>query len=486
LLSYHRPLFFNEQVELKYRVKLIVIKNNRIFFVLVSLLILIGCIYHPMRLLERFDPDVQGFAFIIPNQDVPAGVDGLRASDCGRCHQTIYMEWKNSTHASALHDIQFQSELTKHDSPKWLCLNCHIPVQNQRESIITGLSNNDIFAPIKTANPHFDSDLQQEGVTCVTCHVRTDEKTGDSYIIGPNGSQFATHPVKQDRDFLRNICQRCHNPQGRPLTENLVCWFTTTRELAEGQENLMDLHGGKRDCVDCHLPEQKRLVADNFTSLPAREVNLHHWTGSGVPKWYDGYDELLARGYKPGLDVRVVLGDHAKSDSDVTLSISLKNARSGHYLSTGDPERSIVVVAAIEDSSNQLVMQKERIGQVWKWSPARKISDNRLKQGEEKRWDVTLPLPDEREGIKVVVTAYHVRLKTETAKYIMKARDVDEKLLPNGNYLVAHLPQYYPFANYVFKEEIDPVTNQRRTYTLEELIQLSREERGKALSERDY
>lgn len=465
---------------------MIVNKDNRIFLALVSLSLLIGCIHHQMGLSKRFDPDVQEFVFIIPNQNVPFGTTGLKAVDCGECHRTIYKDWMNSTHASALHDIQFQSELTKPDSPKWLCLNCHIPVQNQRESIIVSLSHNDIFSPTKTSNPHFDPELQKEGVTCLTCHVRSDEKTGESYIIGPNGSQFAPHPVRQDRDFLRNICQRCHNPQGRPLTANLVCWFTTTRELAEGQEKLMDLHGGKRDCVDCHLPEQNRLVADNFTSLPTRSVNLHHWTGSGIPKWYDGYDQLLARGYQPGLDVRVVLEDSAKSDSVVTINIHLKNARSGHYLSTGDPERSIVVVAAIEDSSNQLVMRKERIGQVWKWSPARKISDNRLKQGEEKEWKVILPLPEEKDGLKVAVTAYHVRLKTENAKYIMQAKNVDEKLLPNGNYLVAHLTEYYPFANYVFKEEINLQDNHRRTYSLEELIELSKKEQGKALSERDY
>jgi hypothetical protein len=486
LLSNHRPVFFNEWVKLKKQVKLTVIKNNRIFFALISLCILIGCFYRQMHLSKRFDPRVQGFAFIIPNQNTPAGVSGLRASDCGSCHQTIYKDWKNSTHASALSDIQFQSELTKEDSPKWLCLNCHIPVQNQRESIITGLSDNDIFAPIKISNPHFDPELQQEGVTCITCHVRTDEEAGESYIIGPNGSPFAPHPVRQNRDFLRNICQRCHNPQGRPLTENLICWFTTTRELAEGQEKLMDLHGGKRDCVDCHLPEQKGLVADNFTTLPKREVNLHHWTGSGIPKWYDGYDYLLARGYKPGLNVRVVLEDYEKSAPEVTLNIFLKNDKTGHYLSTGDPERTILVVAAIADSNDQLVMQREQIGQVWKWSPARKISDNRLKQGEEKIWNVTLPLPEQKKGLKAVVTAYHVRLKTETAKYIMQAKNVDEKLLPNGNYLVAHLPEYYPFANYIFKEEIDLENNHRRTYSLDELIQLSKEEQGKALSERDY
>ena len=466
------------------------ISNNRIFLTLISLCFIgasiLGQTFRLTPLTERFDPDVQKFAFIIPNQDTPSGVSGLKASDCGVCHQTIYMEWKNSTHANALHDIQFQSELTKHDSPKWLCLNCHIPVQNQREFKITHLIENDIFFPVISANPNYDPQLQQEGITCITCHVRTDKETGKSMIIGSNGSQFAPHPVKQDQDFLRNICQRCHNPLGRPLTENLICWFTTTQELAEGQTNLMNLHGGKRDCVDCHLPAQKRLAADNFTSLPERSVNAHHWTGSGIPKWYHGYDSLLSRGYEPGLDVQVSLDDYVKSDSAVTINIYIKNARSGHYLSTGDPERTIVVVAAIADSNDHLVMREERIGQVWKWSPARKISDNRLKQGEEKQWDVTLPLPEKKEGLKVVVTAYHVRLKTETAKYVMQAKNVDEKLLPNGNYLVAHLPEYYPFANYVFKEEIDLQTNQRRTYTLEELIQLSKEEQGKALEERDY
>jgi nitrate reductase cytochrome c-type subunit len=467
------------------------IKDDRIFITLICLYILaVGiaretCGQTPLS--ERFDPDVQDFAFIIPNQNVPAGVEGLKAADCGNCHKSIYMEWKNSAHASALLDIQFQSELSKDDSPKWLCLNCHIPVQNQRESIITHLSDNNIFVPIRTVNPNFNSDLQQEGVTCITCHVRTDEKTGKSYMIGPNGSQFAPHPVKQDGDFLRNICQRCHNPQGEALTENLLCWFETTKELAEGQKNLMEVYGEKKDCVDCHMPEQNRLVADNYNSLPTRSVNAHNWTGSGIPKWFDGYDNLLSRGYEPGLDVKIHLDEYIKSSPEVTINIFLKNARSGHYLPTGDPERFILVIASLEDANNQLLQQKGlRIGQIWEWNPARKISDNRLKQGEERQWNVTLPLPDAKGGLKVVVTIYHVRLNSENAKYIMQAKDVDEKLLKNGNYLVSHLPETYPFANYIFKEEIHLDNGHRRTYSLKELIQLSKEEQGKTLTERDY
>ena len=88
------------------------------------------------------------------------------------------------------------------------------------------------LAEVKIANPNFDPELQKEGITCISCHVRTDKKTRESYIIGPNGSQFSPHPVKQDRHFLRDICHRCHNPQGEALTENLLCWFETTKELA--------------------------------------------------------------------------------------------------------------------------------------------------------------------------------------------------------------------------------------------------------------
>jgi len=466
-------------------------KDSRFFIALISLCILGISLarqnYGQTPLTERFDTDMQGFAFVIPNQNIPAGVEGLKASDCGRCHQSIYREWKNSTHASALRDIQFQSEITKDDSPKWLCLNCHIPVQNQRESIITHLADNNIFAPIKTANPQFDSELQQEGITCIACHLRTDEKTGNNTIIGPIGSQFAPHPLRKDREVLRSICQRCHNPQGEALTENLLCWFETTKELAEGQNDLLDIYGEKKDCVDCHMPEQSRLVAESFQSFPTRMVNAHHWTGSGIPKWFNGYDSLLSRGYKPGLDVRVVLDEYIESSREVTLSIFLKNARSGHYLPTGDPERFILVIASIENIDGGLLQRKElRIGQIWEWSPARKISDNRLKQGEERQWNVTLPLPEEKEGLKVVVTVYHVRLKTENAKYIMQAKDVDENLLENGNYLVSHLPEYYPFANYIFKEEIDLESSRRRTYSLEELIQLSFDEQGRELTDRDY
>ena len=438
-------------------------------------------------LTQRFDPEIQDFAFILPNLEPVEGIPGIKAKDCAVCHQTIYNEWQKSTHASALRDIQFQSEITKPDSPKWLCLNCHIPLQNQREYIVTHLLENDVFKPITKPNHQFDPELQQEAVTCATCHVRQDDDSGKSYIIGPNGSELAPHPVRQDRRFLRNMCQRCHNPQGEALTPNLVCWFESTKELAEALSQITATFGKPKDCVDCHMPEQQRLVADIFPDLPQREVNQHSWVGSGIPKWYDGYDHLLERGYESGLEITVGNIDTAFSDNEMTVTIRFKNVRAGHYITTGDPERFILAMAALQDvSGKELFRDKLRIGQTWEWNPARKIDDNRLKQGEQREWEVKFTLPKNSDNLRFVVTAYHVRLNSETAKYIIAAEGVDGALFENGQHFVSNAIDYYPFASYIFKEEIEIKSGNRREYSPRELIQLSKAEQGKALSERVY
>ncbi len=43
----------------------------------------------------------QDFAHAIPFQLIPAGIAGIRAEDCGQCHEEIYKEWKSSIHAHA-------------------------------------------------------------------------------------------------------------------------------------------------------------------------------------------------------------------------------------------------------------------------------------------------------------------------------------------------------------------------------------------------
>jgi len=439
-------------------------------------------------LTDRFDPVTQSYAFILPNLKPVAGVGGVRAEDCGRCHQAIYAEWKGSTHASALRDIQFQAEITKTDSPKWLCLNCHIPVQNQRSYLVTHLQDNDVLRPVTKPNPAFDPTMQPEGVTCAACHVRRDEKTGDSYIIGPFETALAPHPVRTDPDFLRTICGRCHNPQGEGLTRNLVCWFETEKELAEAHASDGKLPSS---CVDCHMPaRQRRLVDDSlqFPHLPIRPTRRHFWAGGGIPKWYHGYEDLLERGYAPALGVKVANPTGVQPGGVAHMTVRLTNRSAGHYLPTADPERFILAVATLRDAAGDtLARQTLRIGQTWEWNPARKVADNRLAQGETREWPVSFSLPASLRGVTLDVTAYHVRLTAGNARYLMQAADsVDEALFPDGRRYVADVLDEYPFATVVYREMLNLQTGARRVSSPLELIELSKAERGKPLSERVY
>ena len=436
---------------------------------------------------QRFDPVTRSYAFTIPNLEPLAGVGSVRAQDCGTCHISIYNEWRASTHATALQDIQFQAELAKADSPKWLCLNCHIPVQNQREYFITHLLDGNIMKPVKVANKKFDSILQKESITCATCHVRRDPKTGASYVIGPIGSALAPHPTRKDSTFLRNICYRCHDPKGEGLTPNLLCWFETRKEMEEGRSAPGAGDMASSDCVTCHMPVVKRALVDSLEGLPIRNSHQHHWTGSGIPKWYQGYETLLERGFKPGLDVKVGALSQTSGGDSLRVRIQLKNSRSGHALPTGDPERFILAIAELRDSQGQSMWEKRmRIGQTWEWNPARKIGDNRLKQGEAFNWQVAMPGPLKMPGAQLSIKVLHVRLTAQNARHMMETQGVNEAYLERGTYLAQNIKDFYPFATFLFVEEIDLTTWKRRKYTPEELIDLSRKEQGRALDARIY
>ncbi|MBU52741.1 MAG: cytochrome C554 and C-prime [Deltaproteobacteria bacterium] len=423
----------------------------------------------------------QTFAFILPQIKPVKGVGGVRAKQCAACHTDIYKEWSQSTHASALADIQYQTELAKPSSPTWLCLNCHAPVQNQRAYIVTGLYDNNVLKPVLTPNPGFDKELQKEAITCATCHIRRDKK-GESVIIGAIGSKYAPHPIKKDKASLRNVCLRCHNPQGKRLTRHLVCWFHTKKEHSQSK------YDGKKDCVDCHMPTKQRRLVPSMTHLPKRLSHRHHWVGGGIPKWYKGYKTLLQRGYKPSLKVHTTLPKTLTPGSEATFSIRLHNASAGHWLPTADPERFLLIDVSLYTAKQKRLLRKTyRIGQTWKWEPqAKKIADNRLKADETRTWTTTLTLPKQLKGHIVRVKAYHVRLSTKTSRYMKKHATPSDKWLKKASYYVKHIGKYYPHATLIHQEDIELETQQRTRLNLHELIKASQQEQHKPLHLRDY
>ncbi|EPG76452.1 cytochrome c554 and C-prime [Leptospira fainei serovar Hurstbridge str. BUT 6] len=393
------------------------------------------------------------------------GVGEVRAENCGKCHTEIYREWKTSTHANAFTDLQFQSELSKSSSPSWICLNCHIPVSNQRETIVNFLSDGDYRRPIEEANPNFDAKMKSEGVTCATCHIRSDDK-GNSYVLGATGGTSPPHPVRIERDLLRNRCLDCHNVS-YTLDDQLVCAFNTGNESDDPGNSY-----GKKTCGTCHMPEIERKFVKSNLGSPKRASHKHAFIGGGVPKRFELYAAQVTHGYESGLKIDPIKWKIAKNSIKTTLEFS--NFRSSHYIPSGDPERFLKLIISVQNDSGIEIQRKEaKIGQEWEWYPkAKLISDNRIRPGETRTWHETLR--PETKGI-LVLEIFHVRLKESNAAHMRMIADKASKEYADK---IRNIEKFYPFSTLVHKEEVDLTTGKSRIFSKKDLFKISAGRKG--------
>ena len=320
---------------------------------------------------------------------IPAGLTSLSAASCGACHAQIYADWRLSTHAHAWVDRQLQAEMTKSEN-RWLCQNCHTPLQVQHAQIPTGLVDEDVERPIWADNPHYDAALQAEGVTCAACHVR------DGVIVGPTGAPTDAHPTRQDPTFKSaDLCLRCHQAVAEYPGKTFVCTFRTGEEWAAGPYRDVP-------CQGCHMPTADTAEVATQASGPRR----HWFAGSGIPQGpgVSPPDSALP----PGLTV--VAG---REGDQVVATVT--NAIAGHNVPTGDPERFVTVQVTFYGPDGQtLGAQTERIGQTWEWWPTpRKLGDNRLAPGERRR--LSWAVPAGARSATLVATRH--RMTEEAAAY---------------------------------------------------------------------
>lgn len=347
---------------------------------------------------EEIVPLSKSWEKVVPNQKVPEGLASLKAEDCGVCHKNHYEEWRLSTHAHAWTDLQFQAELKKESSP-FMCINCHVPLQNQQEYIVTGLINGDIYRPVKEKNPHFDAELQKEGINCASCHVR------DNVIIGPTGTALAPHKVKKDTVHLsEKLCISCHNANA-VITPTLACTFQTGDEWKAGP------FYGEKNCISCHMPEKHRPIVEGY---PARKSHFHAFPASGIPK-FDTVEtkQLISLSYKSA-----ILQKHYNTDDTLRYWLKIKNEFAGHRVPSGDPERFILIDLLVKNEVGKTVHTKQyRIGEEWEWYPeAKKLSDNNLNPGEERNYPMNVRfLQKGNYTLEVKVTKH--RLNKKSAEY---------------------------------------------------------------------
>ena len=336
--------------------------------------------------------------FAIPHQEIPEGLTSLSAASCGQCHVEIYKEWKQSTHAFAFQDLQFQAEMKKNDI--YACLNCHTPLQNQQEFIVTGLQNGDYKTPAKSINSKFDKELQMEGITCASCHIR------NGNVIGTIGNSDAPHKTIKDAGFLsEKLCMSCHNVS-EELSEELVCTFETGDEW----KNNWAKEKGKI-CITCHMPVTERPIS---IGMQKRISHYHNFPGSGIPKFYGMEVEGLN-----GLEITPGhLAKYFHAGDTLKYSLRVKNSYAGHSLPTGDPERYYLITFRLMNREDVLLNKKQyRIGEQWQWHPvAKKLSDNNLKPLEVRNFDFDYSIPDEKSHLLEVEITKH-RMTKENAEW---------------------------------------------------------------------
>ena len=374
------------------------IKNFRFLLITAAIAVAAGLGIYWYSTRDVITPLTNSWDSPVPNQAIPSGLVSLQAEDCGACHQKYYEEWQLSTHSHAFTDLQFQAELKKESSP-FMCINCHIPLQNQQEYIVTGLINGDIYQPVKVKNEQFDPLLQQEGINCSGCHVR------NGAIIGPTGSTLAPHPVVKDTVHLsEQLCISCHNANA-VITPTLACTFQTGDEWKAGP------YYGKKNCISCHMPETHRSLVEGY---PERKSHMHTFSGSGIPK-FDSVKTTVLNGleFYPSAPPAKVSKENA-----LKYTLKVKNEHAGHRVPSGDPERFILITMNLLDQSGKEVKSKTyRIGEEWEWYPeAKKLSDNNMYPGEERTYSFNEKVNKAgKYTLQVVVTKH--RLSKENAEY---------------------------------------------------------------------
>jgi hypothetical protein len=341
------------------------------------------------------------FARAVPYQEVPAGIPGIRAEDCGVCHREIYEEWKTSIHAQAYVDPFFQAYWKK-DKHIWICLNCHTPLENQQPELIGDIPRNRVEKAVRRPNPRFDPEFQKEGITCAGCHVR------DGVILGPYEDSVAPHPTKYDPLFQSaEFCFRCHQVPSGPFQFYRFGPCGTYPEFEGGH-----YYEQGYICQTCHMPEVERPAADGG---PVRKVRRHLWRGGHDPEQIRRAVTIGVRAEPPRLD----------PGAKATFTLTLSNSGAGHNLPTGDPDRYFTIEFEVLGEENKVVSGKTyTMGRWILWQPViLEVYDNRLAPLESRDYTFRYAIPGGRSKTPPVLrTRVRYHIMTEKAHRMLEEK----------------------------------------------------------------
>jgi len=187
-----------------------------------------------------------------PAPPVPAGkLDSWQA--CGRCHERVFNEWKDTLHAQAWVDPVYR--MSAGNPPKLECRGCHSMEPILAREISYDVSYRPVYRPY----------LKEEGVNCLSCHGLAD----GSVAARRNVPDAPCRPRRDDRIRTVEFCGACHNPSHLVVDE----W-----KLSKSGKSCVDCHavsGGKftHRMAGVHDPEFVRKAVE--WSCEVKDGTLH-------------------------------------------------------------------------------------------------------------------------------------------------------------------------------------------------------------------
>jgi nitrate reductase cytochrome c-type subunit len=337
---------------------------------------------------KRLDPKQP----LVDNLAPPEGLVSLTAESCGNCHNEIYAEWKTTQHASAWTDPLFQADWADLDKP-YMCTYCHTPVGQQRPLIVKGLKDIDPVIAKGDKNPNFDPNLQQEGVTCVACHLREGKLRSPFPIEEAEAPHAVIYAPEQGTP---ETCRYCHYIEQRSFTKLKRPLIDTFNEWEEYKKK-----GGTKMCLECHMPEIERPTVLNG---PVRKGRQHIFRG--------GHNKEFLR--SEALEVKV---STATSTGETINGIFTVFNKTGHRFPTGEPARiaEFTMEALDRDGLVLATSPIQRVERVVDEHGFIETSDNTLSPHAETTFNFSVKAPG-AVSVKFVVRYYLWDPNTKVAK----------------------------------------------------------------------
>ncbi|MDF3819371.1 multiheme c-type cytochrome [Leptospira sp. 96542] len=158
----------------------------------------------------------------------------VSSMDCASCHQQIFKNWNQSMHRQSFTNRIYQD--SHKDEPLEWCLNCH--------------------APLKTTSNVMEEKrfLEEEGVSCITCHVRNQKiltskkKEGNSLT-----HSYTVVTVMNQEEFCGN-CHQFNWPTRKSFinTNKNIVYSDIPMQNTLGEYKISKLKK-TRNCQSCHL-----------------------------------------------------------------------------------------------------------------------------------------------------------------------------------------------------------------------------------------